>query len=299
MSSSDGDGYHSGKPIERKYNMTHKHINLIYPQWQGGGPDMSTYDGALELHSLYFNHVPVTAIPVGTEETIRTENGIFGYPDIVRQLDHVHQLLGREQPDTVFTVGGGCDVSVPAVSFLNARLNGNLTVLWLDAHSDLNTPQTSESQCFYGMPLRALLGDGDSRIVGALESTLTPAQVMLPGTRAIDAPEREFIDQHHIPVLPVEAIERDPEAVVEAARGKGSGVLYVHIDLDVLEPSAFPHTPLPTADGISPEALRNLLRRLSEEFVIAGMCLAEYQPAGGQRFGWLADIIRIGTSLAR
>lgn len=279
--------------------MTHKHISLIYPQWQGGGPDMSTYDGALELHSLYFDHVPVTAIPVGTEETTYIENGIFGYPDIVRQLGHVHQLLRREQPDTVFTVGGGCDVSVPAVSYLNARLNGGLTVLWLDAHGDLNTPQTSGSQCFYGMPLCTLLGDGDSRIVGALESTLMPVQVVLLGTRDIDAPEQAFIDRHRIPVLPVEAIERDAETAIAAVRGKGSGALYVHIDLDVLEPAAFPHTPLPTAGGISPEALRGLLRRLSEEFVIAGMCLAEYQPAGGQRFGWLADIIRIGTSLAR
>ncbi|WP_368501527.1 arginase family protein [Phascolarctobacterium sp.] len=57
----------------------------------------------------------------------------------------------------MFSVGGGCDADVPVIAYLNKKYGGKLTVLWLDAHGDLNSPQESQTGLFYGMPARTLL----------------------------------------------------------------------------------------------------------------------------------------------
>ncbi len=259
---------------------------------------MSTYGGAMELSELYLAGAPVEEIPVSRDEEAVSEHGIFGYADILKQMEYVSGLLNREQPDTLFTVGGGCDVSAPAVSYLNARLDGNLTVLWLDAHGDLNTPESSPSGLFHGMPLRLLLGEGDGRLLKLLGAPLNPSQIMLAGARDLDEPEREYIAQSRIELLTTDEL-CDLPAIVDALREKGNRHIYVHIDLDVLEPSAFVHVPLPVAGGLDPNTLVCLLHSLSGAFAIAGLSVVEYTGADGRRCAVLEEIARIGAGLAQ
>ena len=277
--------------------MTHQHINLIYPQWQGGG-DLSTCGGVLEFRKLYLAGASVEEISVSRDEPAVSECGIFGYADILIQTEYACSLLNREQPDTLFTVGGGCDVSAPAVSYLNARLDNKLTVLWLDAHGDLNTPESSPSGLFHGMPLRLLLGEGDSRLLKLLHTPLDSEQIMLAGVRDLDEPEREYIAESRMDILTTEAL-CDSEAIADALREKGNHHIYVHIDLDVLEPSKFAHVPLPVAGGLDPDALVRLLHNLNGEFEIAGLSVVEYMGAGGRRCAVLEEIARIGAALAQ
>lgn len=277
--------------------MNSKHVNLIYPQWQGGGQDLSTYCGAKEFSELYFEQVPIIEVPVSTEKVIGTVNGIFGYSQIVSQLQCAHDLIKQEAPDTIFTVGGGCDVNIPAVAYLNHKLEGDMTVLWFDSHGDLNTPQTSPSGHFYGMPLRTLLGDGNSEIIRALPSTLTPSQVVMMGIRDLDAAEQAYIAKHSIPILSVVDMERHSETVIDVIRNRGRQNLYIHIDLDVLEPAQFPFVPLSVPNGLRMGTLQNLLRTLHEEFTIVGCGLAEYKPTGKQRFELFEKITKWGTGL--
>lgn len=277
--------------------MSEKHLNLIFPQWQGGGQDLSTYYGAKEFHELYLNHVPVTEIAVRTEKEAGTANDIFGYDSIMNQMKQVHNLIKQEAPDTIFTVGGGCDANIPAVSYLNHKLNGDMTVLWFDSHGDLNTPQTSPSKHFYGMPLRTLLGDGDDKIIGEFPSKLTPSQVVLMGVRDLDSEEQSYIENHSIPVLSVFDMELNSEAVLHGIRSRGSKNLYIHIDLDVLEPAQFPYVPLPAPGGLNMDTLQKLLCTLNTEFKVIGFGLVEYKPTGKKRYTLFEEIARIGTGL--
>jgi arginase len=277
--------------------MKSKHINLIYPQWQGGGNDLSTYYGAKEFQNLYLDNIPAAEAAVSTDRAAHIVNGIFGYDDIVSQMRRVQDMIKRESPDTIFTVGGGCDTSIPAVSYLNHKLNGDMTVLWFDSHGDLNTPQSSLSKNFHGMPLRVLLGDGDRDIAEMLPSKLAPAQAVLLGVRDLDADEQLYIKKYSINTLSVSDMELRPEIVTEVVCGKGSTNLYIHIDLDVLEPDQFPHVPLPVLDGLNVNTLQRLLQALNAEFNIAGLSLVEYKPTGRKRFKLLENITGIGTNL--
>lgn len=276
--------------------MSAKHLNLLFPQWQGGGPDISTYYGAKEFKELYLNHVPVKEIKVYTEHTGAVVRNIFEYNNIIRQMRRAHDLIQKEAPDTLFTLGASCDADVPSISYLNSKYS-EMTLLWIDAHGDLNTPDTSPSQYFYGMPVRTLLGDGDDSIIKILPSTLSPGQVVLMGTRDLDPGEQSYIESRSIPVLPVADIERHTKAALDAIRSKGSANLYIHVDLDVLEPAQFPYVPLPTKNGLHMDTLQNLLCTLNAEFNVAGLGLMECQPTGKKRYALLEEISRIGTGL--
>lgn len=107
-----------------------------------------------------------------------------------------------------------------------------------------------------------------------------------------------LICYNKISVLRVEEIEHKTETAFEAVRGKGNNNLYIHIDLDVLEPSEFPYVPLPAAHGLRIDTLRRLLRHLNKEFTIVGLGLVEYKPTNNQRFALLEEIIRLGTALS-
>ena len=74
-----------------------------------------------------------------------------------------------DSPDKLFTLGGGCDADVPCLLYLNEEYRGDLTVIWFDAHGDLNTPEESATSLFYGMPLRSLM---DVKCFGLLENSL-------------------------------------------------------------------------------------------------------------------------------
>jgi arginase family enzyme len=120
--------------------------------------------------------------------------------------------VASDLPVRPLVLGGCCCSHVGAVEGLSAR-HGRVAVLWLDAHGDLNTPETSPSGNEWGMPLRTLLDRG----------TIDPADVVLWGARNLDPPEEEFIA--------AAGIGDDPGALLERA-----DAVYVALDCDVLAP---------------------------------------------------------------
>jgi arginase len=120
--------------------------------------------------------------------------------------------VASDLPARPLVLGGCCCSHVGAVEGLAAR-HGHVAVLWLDAHGDLNTPETSPSGNEWGMPLRTLLDRG----------TLAAADVALWGARNLDPPEEEFIA--------AAGIGDDPDALLTRA-----DAVYVALDCDVFDP---------------------------------------------------------------
>lgn len=268
-----------------------KHLNLLFPQWQGGGQDLSTYVGAQQLKSTYFPGEALSEVEVSTAELSEVKKEIRGYEEIHGQLKSAKSLLEAKNPDTIFTVGGGCDADMPSIAFLNEKHAGDMTVLYIDAHGDLNTPQESPSKLFFGMPLRTLLGEGEKELTDLVTRKLSPGQIILAGTRDLDKAEASCIEKNSIRVFSVKEIECNPDAVLETI---GAGKLYIHIDLDVLEPEEYPDTPVPTAAGLHPEALGTLLRKASEQCDLVGLGLLEYQPLVQWEHPLIRQIMHLG-----
>lgn len=277
--------------------MEKRQMNLFFPQWQGAGRTSELLKGALELKEKYIKGHNFIGIEVGEEDNTEIENDILGYEAILQQLKNARTAIAAEAPDRIFTVGGGCDVEILPVSYLNEMLNGDLSVLWIDAHGDLNTPESSPSKCFHGMPLRVLLGEGNPNIIGTAFSALQPAQLVMIGQRDLDEPEQAYIETNGIPVIKAEEVNAGVEHVVDLIRKKGSNNVYIHIDLDALDYDEFPYVMVPAPGGLKAERLLELLNRLKAEFHIAGLSLLEYTSSEEPEISVLTDIIRIGTAL--
>ncbi|MEO0985891.1 MAG: arginase family protein [Cyanobacteria bacterium J06639_14] len=258
-------------------------LNLFFPQWQGAGR-LALHTGAKLLYASLYKRIALTQIPVASTYALTTDQHILGYSQITSQLSHAVQIIEAQNPSKILTIGGDCGVEIAPVSFLNRQYSEELALLWLDAHGDLNTPKSSPSSHFHGMPLRTLLGEGDPGIVSQAFSTLLPEQVFLIGAREFDVPERAFMRQQHLSVVTAEAINRGRFKQLLTALATGNfKKLYIHLDLDVIEPKEFPYVTCPTPNGIQIEKLAMLLLHLRKHFSIVGFSILEFLATEPQR----------------
>ncbi|HSX37839.1 MAG TPA: arginase [Chlamydiales bacterium] len=146
------------------------------------------------------------------------------------------------------------------VSFAKKE-EGDIGLLWIDAHMDSHTPQTSESGYIHGMPLAALLGYGDPRLTQILHpaAKLKPRNVALIGIRSFESGEAELLKNLGIRVYFMEEVKkRGLDVVVQEAHALisqetiGYGVSF---DLDSIDPQWIPAVGTPVPNGIDPEEM--------------------------------------------
>jgi len=130
------------------------------------------------------------------------------------------------------------------------------------------------------MPLRLLLGEGPEEMLSLAFSQLSPDQVFLAGTRDLDPAEERYIADHDLTLLPPAELA-DPEALIAAIRARGYTDIYLHLDLDILDPDDFPHLLIPVPGGVPLPHLLSLLEHLTESFTVPGASLVEYVPREG------------------
>nr|WP_237464740.1 arginase family protein [Leucobacter luti] len=177
--------------------------------------------------------------------------------------------------DTPIILGGDCASSLAGIEHA-ASGDGTLAVLWLDAHPDLQHPDTSPSGAASGMTLRHALGDGAPELVSA--HPLDPARILLAGARAYDPEEDEVAERHGIRALAPHDSPDEFAAQLVAALGDADR-LYVHIDLDVLDPAEFAsvHTAVPFGLGIG--HVTAALRAAVAAVPLAGAAICEFAPS--------------------
>jgi arginase len=178
------------------------------------------------------------------------EAAVVAEPTLAAQSDALAAVLPRRP----LVLGGCCCAHVGAVRGLAAR-SGRVAVVWLDAHGDLNTPETSPSGNEWGMPLRMLLDDGAVRA----------DDVALVGARNLDPPEAEYVRANGI----------DDDVGRALA---GTDALYVALDLDVLEPGELPVF-VPEPGGPSAAELEERLRGLAALRPVGGAGLTGVLPS--------------------
>jgi arginase len=164
--------------------------------------------------------------------------------------------LASDLPERPLVLGGCCCSHVGAVEGLATR-HDRIAVVWLDAHGDLNTPQTSPSGNEWGMPLRMLIDGG----------AVLPDDVALVGARNLDPPEHEFIAASGV---------HTGAGAVERALSEVDCV-YVALDADVAEPGELDPF-MPEAGGLRFDELETLFRKLAEEATVIGAGFSGLRP---------------------
>lgn len=230
---------------------------LEVPQWQGSGSPTARrlVDGAARLAAM-----------VPADRHVRVDAG----GSLAENADRVRAAYPAD--GFTVTVGGDCGVDLVPVATAMRRYGDRLTVVWFDAHADMNSPATSPSGAFHGMVLRTLQGEGPAELVPS--PALRPDQVALIGTRAVDAGEAEYIAQAGIGGV---------DTVADDA------VVYVHVDVDVLD--GITSVGYPEPDGLSPAALVEQVAALAARHEIVGLCVTEYAPADPRDEEMLARLV--------
>jgi arginase len=161
---------------------------------------------------------------------------------------------------------------------------GPLGLLWIDAHLDSHTPQTSHTGLIYGMPLAALLGYGESAFTdcAAPGAKLAPQHVCVLGVRSYEPEERALLDRIGVRVIGMKEIGRrglantlaEALAIVRGAAG-GYGIT---IDLDALDPRDAPGVGTPAPGGLRAAELIPALATVGSDPRLCGLEIAEYNP---------------------
>jgi arginase family enzyme len=194
---------------------------------------------------------------VGGEAMAEAAHLALPYPEaLVVERDTVEEqsaVVADGLPRRPLVLGGCCCAHLGAIRGLATR-HARLAVVWLDAHGDLNTPDTSPSGNTWGMPLRMAIDEASART----------ADVALVGARDLDPPEREYVAIH--------GIDDDLDRALE-----GADAVYVALDVDVLEPGIVPcHHPVPGGPGA--DEVEAVLRDVASRLPVAGMGITGLHP---------------------
>jgi arginase len=265
-------------------------LSLLLPEWQGSGTDPMLAAGAREL-AARLSPPEFLEIDAPSDEALTKLDGVTGLSSIAPRAKQTLEVLAERQPSRLFVVGGTCGVELAPVSYLNARYRGDLAVVWLDAHADLNTPDSSPSSHFHGMVLRTLLGAGPASLVELLPQRLAPEQIVLAGARDLDRDEARFVSDAPIAWLrPADLLV--PDRVSGRVRARGFRKVYIHLDLDVLDPVEFPHSLMQTPGGVSMNAIAETIQDVTRSFDVVGFSVVEFRPRGADAVSRLVNWLR-------
>lgn len=269
-----------------------KTLRLKIPQWQGGDNPPSELGAHLLAILAPPSDNPLIAIPVAPyagHETV-IQNGVAHRDAIEQQMRATREVLERHLPDRVVVFGGDCQVDQVPFAYLNERYNGQLGILWIDAHPDIKSPRDYCNA--HTMVLANLIGEGDSALAKDVRVHVDPKRVMFAGLRedGLTLQETGFIDRHQIRVAPARSLADSSEPVLAWIRENHIKHLAIHFDLDVLDPAEFrstffgepnpennPHDAFPAGKMAVQHAVR-LIVDVSQSTDVVGLGITEHLP---------------------
>lgn len=264
-------------------------LNCFFPQWQGAG-NSRVYRGAIALWEYWHLAKPHISIPVSLEEGGNAGTSVKHAVSIDKQLKKSIKLFKEQSPERILTVGGGCDIEGALIPYLLNR-HGPLQVFWLDAHADLNSPESSPSGLFHGMVLRYLLEP--EAFAGRIdyEGESPHMDLCLGGLRDLDPAENNYIVENKIPVLSVKDI-RDNTRMFQEGSGERRKA-YLHIDLDVLDPAAYAGVECPAPCGLMVPELVDFVATINLEYDVVGLSILENIFTREKELATLKPLLRV------
>lgn len=214
----------------------------------------------------------------------RRERGGMAYVETIRSVAQQTALKLRQLPAQVFPLVLGGDHSVALGTVTGVAGFGPTGLIWVDAHGDCNTPDTSPSGNIHGMPLAALCGLGDSRLTDLLEGTgpvIHPQNVVLVGVRSLDPGEREALKGLGMTVYTMKEVDRlGMPRIAEHIAGFLDHLPRVHVsfDADALDPEEAPGVGTPVPGGLSYREAHVFMELLADWGKVTSLDLVEVNP---------------------
>jgi arginase len=205
-------------------------------------------------------------------------------PQIKETCGHIAELVAAagERGSTPIVLGGDHSVALGSLAGLH-RIHGPGGVIWIDAHGDLNSPETSPSGNVHGMVLAAALGLAGDRFRGDGWNlpALVPGRVALIGVRSLDEGERDVLKELDARVFTMSDVDRlgVERAVREAlAHVAGPGFVHISLDMDALDPDVAPGVGTPVRGGLSYREAHLAMELIAESGLATSLDVVEVNP---------------------
>lgn len=210
-------------------------------------------------------------------------------PQIAEAAEELAAMVeaGLEEGALPVILGGDHSIaigSVAGVASYYRKRNQRVGIIWLDAHTDVNTPETSPSGNIHGMPLAALLGKGARELthVAGFAPKVLPENVAVIGARSIDPGEREFVRSVGIRVFSMSELDERglPDVVAEAVEiaTMNTAGLHVTMDMDFIDPFYAPGVGTPERGGATYRESHLAMEKIASSGKVLSVELTEVNP---------------------
>lgn len=219
------------------------------------------------------------------------ENENFEYKDIkyINSIVQNCETLASKVNEVVragnipVSIGGDHSIAMGSISGVAKELE--IGVLWVDAHGDSNTPETTITGNIHGMPLAAVQGYGHDKLVNLFYQgqKVKSENVVIFGARSLDFREKLFLDRLGVKIVYYKDIlqngfEKEFNETVEYLTSKVAKI-HMSFDLDVIDPSLLPGVSIPVEDGLTPEQGEVIFDYFIQNNLLSSLDIVEYNPA--------------------
>ena len=251
------------------------------------GPSAIRYAGLGErLVQLGYTVIDEGNVTVPPPETFPIDHPHLKYLEpILGACERLVEVVERSSgPNDIPLVIGG-DHSLALGSITGAvKARGSVGVIWIDAHADFNTDQTTPSGNIHGMPLAALAGYGDERLVniGGFHPKISAEHIAIVAARDLDPGERDLLKEAHVHVFTMKDIDHLglPETISHALEiaTNGTNGLHVSFDMDCMDPREAPGVGTPVRGGITYREAHLVLELIADSGKLSSLDVVEVNP---------------------
>ncbi|NHK38912.1 arginase [Thermus thermophilus] len=263
------------------------------------GPSALRYARLLEqLEDLGYTVEDLGDVPVSLARASRRRGRGLAYLEEIRAAALALKERLAALPEGVFPIVLGGDHSLSMGSVAGAARGRRVGVVWVDAHADFNTPETSPSGNVHGMPLAVLSGLGHPRLTEVFRA-VDPKDVVLVGVRSLDPGEKRLLKEAGVRVYTMHEVDRLGVArIAEEVLKHLQGLpLHVSLDADVLDPTLAPGVGTPVPGGLTYREAHLLMEILAESGRVQSLDLVEVNPILDERNRTAEMLVGLALSL--
>jgi arginase len=210
-------------------------------------------------------------------------------PQIVAASEELARLVEQSLEEEALPVvlGGDHSIAIGSVAGMSSyyrKRNKRIGMIWLDAHTDINTPETTPSGNIHGMPLAVLLGHGVKELthISGFAPKVLPEHVAVIGARSVDPGERELIRSLGVRVFTMSELdERGLSSVIEEAvdlASRNTAGIHVTMDMDFIDPFYAPGVGTPERGGATYRESHLAMEKIAESGAVLSVELTEVNP---------------------
>ncbi len=248
------------------------------------GPSAVRYAGLAEkLRQLGYETIDYGNIGVPAHDTL-TGTSLAERLIPISQVCRQTYTMAREaisRGEIPIFIGGDHSIAIGTVGGVSH--DGEIGLLWIDAHGDFNTPETSKSNNVHGMSLATLLGRGAEELIniGRPGKKVKPEHVVLVGVRDLDLQEKEMLKQSGCTVYTMREIDEiGCHAVMRQALAKFDYLSKIHVslDLDVMDPLEAPGVGTPSPGGLTYREGQLIMEMIADTHKLHSVDVVEINP---------------------